>query len=894
MAWEYARQSEESVFRHMDSASTLEAIVSRLPVPVASVGPSTSQTPKPPEPLYDVVWEPLAGSQSFALTAPAHHVLYCGARGPGKELSNLSKVLTNSGWKLVGDVTYDDQLVSVDGSYTKILGIYPQGVKRLWRIEFDDGCSILAGKEHLWAVGNNKTVKRDGFKVMSTEQLMKSKRQWGIPYLSSACDGQKWEGPDPYVIGLLLGDGTMCSARVTLYSADQEILDYVSVVHGWTQYKYDGQIGRTCCPTKTEKQWRDLLPKIKSGDKFVPAKLLVSDSHSRLACLQGLMDSDGTIEKVGNKCRFISKSKQLAYDVAELVRSLGGKARCYLENRPSPKGGVDWRWRVNFTARNMFNPFRLERKRDRVVLTKRVQNLRYIKSITEVFPDNATCFSVAHPSKLFVAENHIVTHNTAVQIARFRSRVGLGYGRFWRGIIFDREFKNLGDLVTQSKRMFDAFNDGAKWHNSPSDYKWTWPTGEELLFRHVKKVQDYEGFHGWEIPFIGWNELTKNPSPDLYDKFMSINRSSFTPEKDTPKKAMVRGEVVYDTPDGKPLPPIPLEVFSTTNPSGPGHQWVKRRFINVARYGQIVKRDISYYDSLAKLDIKVVRTQVSIFGSFYENPYLDPVYKAGLIQACEHDPHLKAAWIDGSWDVTSGGAIDDLWDSNVHVIDRFPIPVGWKVNRSFDWGSSHPSACVWWAEANGEELLLPNGETWCPTKGSLIAIADDYTVANDTNKQPDYSQNNGLRLSAGEVAQRIKKIDESLLTDKWVATPIKAGPADNQIRDVREKDVETIAMKMEKEGVTWTRSDKSPGSRKIGLQLMRDRLLAAIKKEKPAIYFMRNCAACLELLPNLPRDPEDLDDVDTESMDHVWDAVRYRVLTSSNRFATNIVTKMPH
>lgn len=483
---------------------------------------------------------------------------------------------------------------------------------------------------------------------------------------------------------------------------------------------------------------------------------------------------------------------------------------------------------------------------------------------------------------------------TAVQLARFRSRVGIGYGRFWRGIIFDREFKNLADLLAQSKRMFEAFDDGAKWHNSPSDYKWSWPTGEELLFRHVKKLEDYDGFHGHEYPFIGWNELTKQPTADLYDKFMSVNRSSFVPAKDTPKKATIQGETIYDTYNGKPLPPIPLEVFSTTNPSGPGHQWVKRRFISCAKYGEIVKKDISYHDPLANTEIKVERTQVAIFGSFYENPYLDPVYKAGLIQACEHDPHLKAAWIDGSWDVTSGGAIDDLWSTRTHIVPRFIVPTDWKINRSFDWGSSHPSACVWWAEANGEEVRLLDGSTFAPVKGSLVAIADDYTVANDSYGRPDFSQNVGLRLSAGEVAVRIKKIDDMLLREKWIGRPVQAGPADNQIRDVREKDVETIAVKMAKEGVSWTRSDKSPGSRKIGLQLMRDRLLASVVKEKPGIYFMQNCTACIELLPNLPRNPDDLDDVDTDSMDHVWDAVRYRVLTSNNRLATNIVTRLPY
>ena len=175
---------------------------------------------------------------------------------------------------------------------------------------------------------------------------------------------------------------------------------------------------------------------------------------------------------------------------------------------------------------------------------------------------------------------------------RFLRHVGKGYGQFWRGVIFDLEFDHLGGLVAESKKWFGKFGDGAKFYESTSAYKWVWPTGEELLFRHVKKVSDYEGFHGHEYPFLGWNELTKHASSELYDKFMSVNRSSFDPILNTPKND--KGE--YLTPNGLPLPPIPLEVFSTTNPNGPGHNWVKRRFINVAPRGTVVRTSVEIYN----------------------------------------------------------------------------------------------------------------------------------------------------------------------------------------------------------------------------------------------------------------------------------------------------------
>ncbi len=471
---------------------------------------------------------------------------------------------------------------------------------------------------------------------------------------------------------------------------------------------------------------------------------------------------------------------------------------------------------------------------------------------------------------------------TLTQLMRFRRRVGLGYGSYWRGVIFDRKFKDLSDLVAQSNRFFPQFEDGAVWHKSATDYKWVWPTGEELLFRHVKVLEDYNAFHGHEYAFIGWNELTKHPTSEIYDKFMSINRSSFNPEKHTPKR-MINGRYTYDTPDNQPLPPIPLEVFSTTNPHGPGHNWVKKRFIDVANNGEVVKKTFSFFDTFKGEEVTVTRTQVAIFGSFFENKYLDPIYRAGLIESCANNPNLHAAWIEGDWNVSAGGAFDDLWDNKIHIIDRFKIPSNWKIDRSFDWGSSHPFACVWWAEANGEEVELENGDKWCPARGSLIAIADYYGTDNiGTNK--------GTRASARDIALGILEREKILKESNWIQTKPQAGPADNQIRDVRESDVDTIEDKMRAEGVKWIQSDKSKGSRIIGLQLMRDRLLAAKRKENPAIYFMRNCKALIETVPVLPRDEDLPDDVDTDAEDHMWDAIRYRVLKGSNRWATKVRT----
>lgn len=489
---------------------------------------------------------------------------------------------------------------------------------------------------------------------------------------------------------------------------------------------------------------------------------------------------------------------------------------------------------------------------------------------------------------------------TITQLMRFRSRVGMGYGSFWRGVIFDREFKNLADLVAQSKRFFLQFGDGAKFLSSASEYKWVWPTGEELLFRHAKKPSDYDSFHGHEYPFLGWNELTKYPTSELYDKMMSTNRSSFDPVRDTPKMLGHNGgpaldddgAELYDTLDGKPLPRIPLEVFSTTNPNGPGHNWVKLRFITPAKNGEVIRTHVDVFNPQTQQDEVVTRTQVAIFGSYRENIFLPPEYVAELEQIT--DPNLRAAWLLGSWDVNAGGAFDDLWKSSVHVLPRFPIPKDWLIDRGFDWGSSHPFSVGWFAEANGEEVELPDGRTFCPPRGTLIQIGEWYGAVKSKGAggAVAFGTNQGLKLSAPDIAGGIRDREIVMIANGWIASQPQPGPADNQIRDVREIDVDTIEKKMADKGIRWTKSDKSKGSRKNGFQLLRDRLEASTKGEGAGIYFMTNCVASITLIPSLPRDDDDLDDVDTDAEDHPYDMVRYRVLKGNNRAAKSL--KLTH
>ena len=452
---------------------------------------------------------------------------------------------------------------------------------------------------------------------------------------------------------------------------------------------------------------------------------------------------------------------------------------------------------------------------------------------------------------------------TISQLLAFLKYVGRGYGHFWRGIIFDQEYRFLDDIILKSKHIFSQL--GAEYNIS--EKRWTFPTGESLIFRIMKTDDDYWRFHGHEYTFVGFNELSKYPTSYLYDTIQSCNRSGFVPELNP----------VYDSKTKKMLilPPIPLMVFSTTNPYGAGHFWVKKRFIDVAPYGHIVYRDTEVYNPATDEMITMRRSQVAIFSSYIENPFLSPKYIAGLVN--HPDPNIRAAWAMGSWDITAGGMFGDLWRRERHVIPRFAIPKNWFINRTFDWGSSHPFSVGWWAQANGEEVdvLLDNG-TWskfAPPAGSLIQIYEYY----GTN---EIGTNKGLQLGARQIAKDIVAIEHALYDSGWLDSEIHAGAADNQIWNKINDDTPSIADLMASERVTWINSNKSAGSRINGAQIMRDMLEDTLKNnvERPHIYFMSNCVSSIATLPILPRDTKKLDDVDTNAEDHCWDMTRYRLL----------------
>lgn len=298
-------------------------------------------------------------------------------------------------------------------------------------------------------------------------------------------------------------------------------------------------------------------------------------------------------------------------------------------------------------------------------------------------------------------------------------------------------------------------------------------------------------------------------------------------------------------------------IVAGSNPGGVGHNWVKATFVDPAAPMEVVRQ--------AKSEGGMLRQYIP--AKLADNPALlsnDPDYSDRLDGL--GNPELVRAMKDGDWSIVAGGMFDDVWRESVHAIKPFPIPETWRIDRSFDWGSSKPFSVGWWAESDGSPAILPDGTERNYPRGTLFRIGEWY----GWNGRP----NEGLKQSDSATAQGIVKREAEM----GIAQRARPGPADNAIFD--ENNGDSPALIQERHKVRWERSDKSPGSRKRGWSVMRERLRASMadRMEAPGLFVFDTCRQFIRTVPVLPRSDRDPDDVDTDAEDHVGDETRYRCL----------------
>lgn len=425
----------------------------------------------------------------------------------------------------------------------------------------------------------------------------------------------------------------------------------------------------------------------------------------------------------------------------------------------------------------------------------------------------------------------------------FLQDVGAGFGAAWRGILFRETYPQLKDIIAKSKKWIHQIFPGAKYNKQ--DHAWTFPDGEELIFSHIRTPDDYWNYHGHEYPWIGFEELTSWATRDCYEAMKSCCRSSF------------KGCV--DKRTGK-YRDMPRKYRATTNPFGVGHNWVKARFIDPAPSGTPIGGDSE-------------RIRMSIFGNILENPYIlenDPDYVKNIMALT--DNAKREAWLEGSWDIISGGMFDDIWDQRAHVLEPFKIPPSWYCDRSFDWGSSKPFSAGWWAESDGTDATLKDGTTRSTTRGDIFRFAEWYGARSDSSGT--VVPNEGVKMLAKDVALGIKEREEIMRLSS-PGMEIHPGPADSSIYD--NVNGNSIASDMSNNGIDWTKANKAPGTRVLGWEKMRGVLEGANDSDEPGLYIFNTCRQFIRTVPVIQRDKRNADDVDTNAEDHIADEVRYRL-----------------
>lgn len=358
--------------------------------------------------------------------------------GIGKLLENNVFVDTPDGVRRWGDIQVGDRLWGPDGKPTSVVAIPYEGVRPCYKVTFDDGSSTIAGKEHLWTVkGRNERRTGGDWVTLETHEILERgvkrkngkafARQWEVPRYEPVEYPEADQPLPPYLVGLALGNGSApLNGSLRIDTPSGEVMLKIDELYGLCNCRVDYNEGKRHCATVSFKGCQESvrasgLAGCRSWEKFIPNAYKYASVEQRAELFRGLIDSDGEVTKQGALC-YSTVSKQLCDDVLWLVRSLGGKAqvqptvkRAFYYGKDGER--VDCRdcYRLTLTMPRGFVCGYYQKRVSRIKPQVEDRYLtRWIESIEPVGDLAGKCVTVDREDGLFLANDFIVTHNSAI------------------------------------------------------------------------------------------------------------------------------------------------------------------------------------------------------------------------------------------------------------------------------------------------------------------------------------------------------------------------------------------------------------------------------------------------------------------------------------------------
>lgn len=322
-----------------------------------------------------------------------------------------SKVLTPNGFVEMGSLKIGDKICGTNNTIQQVVEIHPKGLKRIYKMHFSNARTVECCLDHLW----NVTTHYGSKKTLTTKQLIDSKLKieknngysqykYYTP-ISSVEFNNKHLELDPFLVGLLIGDGSLCrggSIELSLSAYQEYILDRLVLPQNikYTSFKDLKKNYIRVKFSRKEKKgptMHDYIDRIgllnkKAEDKYIPKQYLYSSYKNRMSLLDGLTESDGYINDRG-LIEYSTISKQLCNDVVELFRGLGKQVYFGQKNK---SGGYSSETRSFVVS---------ELKGDQYGI--KLKEIEETDEYTEMM-----CIKVSNPDHLYITNDYITTHNT--------------------------------------------------------------------------------------------------------------------------------------------------------------------------------------------------------------------------------------------------------------------------------------------------------------------------------------------------------------------------------------------------------------------------------------------------------------------------------------------------